>query len=236
VARNKLYKVGAMSSVNCRESASRPSTAAGAQANYKNLLACLNRAWAPLVTKAGGRFKGPNVVAFSGSFQSPCGIGGSAGGPPFYCGNTRTIYMNLNEDMGNYNRYPQAYQKIWARMWMLHQFAHEYGHHVQALTGMLSASANLQYEAQTQAEELEVVRRKELQASCFSDIFIGSNKRSYPVTGQALYQWQWLIGHVTDLNNDHGDPKNHQYWATRGFNGRNPSVCNTFTASGARVQ
>jgi predicted metalloprotease len=236
VLRSKLYKVGAMGSVNCRESKSRPATASGARANYKNLLACLNRAWAPLVTKAGGRFKGPNVVTFSGNFTSPCGIGGSANGPPFYCGGTRTIYMNLNEDMGNYNRYPQAYQKVWARMWMLHQFAHEYGHHVQALTGILQASANLQYEAQTQADELDVTRRKELQASCFSDIFIGSNRRTYPITGEALFQWKWLIGHVTDDGNDHGDAVNHQYWATRGYNGRNPSVCNTYASSAARTQ
>jgi predicted metalloprotease len=121
-------------------------------------------------------------------------------------------------------------------MWMLHQFALEYGHHVQALTGILQADANLQYDAPDQDSALELVRRKELQASCFSDIFIGSNKRSYPITGQSLAQWKWLIGDVTDPNNDHGDPQNHKYWATRGFNGRNPSVCNLFTASSAKVQ
>ena len=79
-------------------------------------------------------------------------------------------------------------------------------------------------------------RRLELQASCFSDIFIGANRRSYPVTGQSLFQWRWLIGHVTDNGNDHGDANNHQYWATRGYNARNPSVCNTFVASAAKVQ
>ncbi len=43
------------------------------------------------------------------------------------------------------------YNKVWARMWMLHQFAHEYGHHVQHLTGILDAKNNMRYEAPTQA-------------------------------------------------------------------------------------
>jgi predicted metalloprotease len=235
VLRNKLYKAGAMRSVNCKESRSRPSSAAGARANYVTLLRCLNNSWPALVTKAGGRFRPPTVQVFSGTISTPCGSY-SDSGPPFYCGSNETIYMNLSEDVGNYNRYPEAYQKVWARMWMLHQFAHEYGHHVQNLTGILAANHRIRYEAPTQAAELEGSRRLELQASCFGDIFIGSNKRTYPVTGEALFQWKWLILHWTDYNNDHGDGVNHQYWATRGFNSRNPNICNTFAASAAKVQ
>jgi len=235
VLRNKLYKAGAMSAVNCKESRSRPSNVSGARANYSNLLKCLNRSWPALVAKSGSRFRAPTVQPFSGSVSTPCGIGNDSG-PPFYCGSNETIYMNLSEDIGNYNRYPQDYQKVWARMWMLHQFAHEYGHHVQNLTGILAANHRIRYEAPSQALELEGSRRLELQASCFGDIFIGSNRRSYPITGQSLFQWKWLILHWTDHNNDHGDGVNHRYWATRGFNSRNPNVCNTFAVSSAKVQ
>jgi predicted metalloprotease len=235
VVRNRLYKAGAMASVGCKESKARPSTVAGARANYKNLWLCLNRAWAPLVTKAGGRFRAPSVQIFSGTITTPCGTHSDTG-PPFFCGTTDTIYMNLTEDIGNYNRYPQSYQKVWARMWMLHQFAHEYGHHIQNNMGILQAYARIRYERPTYAMELQDSRRLELQASCFSDIFIGANRRSYPVTGQSLFQWRWLIGHVTDYANDHGDANNHQYWATRGWNARNPSACNTFVAPAAKVQ
>ncbi|MFG1814375.1 neutral zinc metallopeptidase [Kribbella sp. NPDC049174] len=235
VLRNKLYKAGAMKAVNCKESGSRPSNVSGARANYANLLKCLNKSWPALVAKSGARFRPPTVQPFSGTVTTPCGTGNDSG-PPFYCGSNETIYMNLTEDIGNYNRYPQAYQKVWARMWMLHQFAHEYGHHVQNLTGILAANHRIRYQAPTQALELEGSRRLELQASCFGDIFIGSNKRSYPITGQSLFQWKWLILHWTDYNNDHGDGVNHRYWATRGFNSRNPSVCNTFAVSSAKVQ
>jgi uncharacterized protein len=235
VLKNSLYKAGKMASVRCKESKARPSTAAGAKANYKNLLACLNKAWAPLVTKAGGRFRAPRLIAWSGSVTSPCGTYQDSY-TPFTCGTNDTIYMNLTEDLGNYNRYSQSYQKIWARMWMLHQFAHEYGHHVQINMGILQAYARIRYERPTEAMELQDSRRLELQASCFSDIFIGSNRSTYPVTGQAQYQWRWLIGHVTDLRNDHGDANNHQYWALRGYNARDPRACNTFAASASKVQ
>ncbi|HZX08453.1 neutral zinc metallopeptidase [Kribbella sp.] len=235
VVKNALYKAGVMSSVHCRESSARPATAAGARANYKNLLGCLNKAWAPMVAKAGGRFRAPHVITFSGSVSSPCGTHMDSN-PPFFCGTNDTIYMNLTEDMGNYNRYSQSYQKIWARMWMLHQMAHEYGHHVQNNMGILQAYSRIRYDRPNYAMELQDSRRLELQASCFSDIFIGANKNSYPVTGQAQYQWRWLIGHTTDLNNDHGDANNHQYWALRGYNARDPRACITWSASAAKVQ
>jgi predicted metalloprotease len=235
VSRNRIYASGAMSSVGCRESSARPSSAAGARANYAQLRACLNRSWTAMIRRSGATFRPPTVLTFTGTVQSPCGSMSDTG-PPFYCSTNETIYMNLREDVGNYNRYPQSYQKVWARMWMLHQFAHEYGHHVQNLTGILEANHDMRYEAPTRAAELEMTRRLELQASCFSDVFIGANRRTYPITGQAQTQWRWLIGHVGDDANDHGDAPNHAYWALRGYNSRNPAACNTFTAPSARVR
>ncbi|MFK4084343.1 neutral zinc metallopeptidase [Kribbella sp. NPDC020789] len=235
VARNRLYKSGAMRSVNCHESSARQSTVAGATANYRNLWNCLNRAWPSQVTKAGARFRPPSVRTFTGTITTPCGSWSDTG-PPFYCPSTETIYMNLTQDVGNYNRYSQSIPRTWARMWMLHQFAHEYGHHVQELTGIFSAYSQLRYEAPSTAKELELSRRLELQASCFSDIFIGANRNSYPISGQSATQWRWLIGHVTDYQNDHGDAGNHRYWALRGYNTRNPSACNTYVASPRKVQ
>lgn len=235
VVRNKLYKVGAMKSVNCKESRARQSTVAGARANYQNLVACLNRAWSPMIAKAGSRNRAPTVLMFSGTVESPCGSH-SDSGPPFYCGTNDTIYMNLSQDIGNYNKYSQSYSKVWARMWMLHQFAHEYGHHVQSMTGMLAAYSRIRYERATYAQELQDSRRLELQASCFSDIFIGANRRSYPITGQSLVQWRWLIANTIDAGHDHGAPTIHKYWATRGWNGRDPSACNTWAASAGNVQ
>jgi predicted metalloprotease len=232
VSRNRIYSTGVMPGTGCKESRARPSNTAGATANYGQLKACLARAWTAQVRRSGATFRQPTVLTFTGTVQSPCGGTMSDTGPPFYCSVNETIYMNLREDIGNYNRY----DKVWARMWMLHQFGHEYGHHIQHLTGILRAKNNLRYEADTRAEELEMTRRVELQASCFSDVFIGANRRTYPISGRSLSQWRFLIVNVTDNNNDHGDAPNHQYWALRGYNSRNPGACNTFTVPSARVR
>jgi predicted metalloprotease len=224
-----------MASVACRESPARPSTVAGARANYARLQACLAKAWPTAVRRAGYTFRPATVMAFSGSVTTPCGTGYDTG-PPFYCGSNQTIYMNLREDVGNYTRYNHTPGQVWARMWMLHQFAHEYGHHVQRLTGILGANWELRYSAPTRSAALELSRRLELQASCFSDVFIGANSSTYPITGQSYAQWAWLIGNVTDRADDHGDATNHSFWARRGYDSRDPASCNTFTAPPARVK
>ncbi|WBQ04547.1 neutral zinc metallopeptidase [Kribbella sp. CA-293567] len=234
VARNRLYQAGKMGSVNCRESSARPATAAGARANYANLVNCLNRSWPALVQRSGSTFRAPRVMSFSGTVTTPCGSMYDSG-PPFYCPSNQTIYMNLTEDVGNYKRVNASYARVWARMWMLHQFAHEYGHHVQNLTGIMRASFDLRYDAPNQAGELLASRRLELQASCLGDVFIAANKRSYPLTGESLRQWNWLIGNTVDPKRDHGSKANHKYWALRGFNAVGPGACNTFTASQPRV-
>ncbi|ADB30134.1 protein of unknown function zinc metallopeptidase putative [Kribbella flavida DSM 17836] len=235
VSRNRIYRAGTMPSLGCRESNARPSTAAGARANYANLKNCLGRSWPVLVQRSGAQFRPPTVLTFTGVVQSPCGSMSDTG-PPFYCSSNEAIYMNLREDVGNYNRYRHSNGKVWARMWMLHQFAHEYGHHIQHLTGILEANHDMRYDAPTRAAELEMTRRLELQASCFSDVFIGANRRTYPITGQAQREWKWLIAHTIDPRRDHGNAENHRYWAQRGYDARTPAACNTFTSTSARVQ
>lgn len=237
VSRSRIYATGRQASVGCRESSARPSNQAGATAYYARLKFCLDRAWPRQVRAAGFTFRQPRLLTWAGSVNSPCGTVSNANYPPFYCGSNETIYMNLGEDTGWYNKYrdnPQG--KIWARMWTTHQVAHEYGHHIQAITGILRADVELQYEAPTRSAELEINRRKELQASCFADVFLGSNKGSYPIKGASLREWKWLIGTVTDYGNDHGDGKNHKYWAERGFFSRNPGLCNTYVAGSSLVE
>jgi uncharacterized protein len=235
VTRDRFYFTGQQRSVGCRESPARASNQAGAEAYYGRLLFCLNRAWPRHVLRGGDAFRPPRLVTWWGHVQSPCGSGRS-GNPPFYCGSNETIYMNLEEDIGNYRKYPTNYGRVWTRMWTTHQLAHEYGHHLQELTGILDAYVDLRYDAPSYQKELEWSRRLELQASCLADVFIGSNKGSYPIRGESHRQWAWLIGHVTDLKNDHGDAPNHQYWARRGYNSRNPGACNTFVAGSSLVR
>ncbi|TCN40837.1 hypothetical protein EV644_105121 [Kribbella orskensis] len=65
-----------------------------------------------------------------------------------------------------------------------------------------------------------------------------SNRRSYGLTGLLYNQWLYVVnnsGDVPYLPRDHGSKKSHGFWGRRGFNGRNPAVCNTFAAPGSQV-
>ncbi len=231
VTRDRFYVTGSMASVGCQLSG-RPSSKAGITTYYNALFRCLNTAWAPKLRRGGDPFRAPRVLMIAGPVTSPCGGGFSA--VSYYCGRNEVIYMRYDMDVENYNRYSQNYQKVWAKMWAMHTVAHEYGHHVQQLSGIMTASWNRTYSMDDEGGRLQESRRRELQASCLGNLFIGANRRALPISGENKRQYLWAISHTIDPRRDHGSPPNHNIWALRGYNGRNPSLCNTFTAS-ARV-
>ena len=113
------------------------------------------------------------------------------------------------------------------------------GHHVQHSVGILTLYNEL-YRGRTQAGQLEVQRRKELQASCLGAAFLGANKTTFHLTGRRLAIWQNIVRHVGDEYNDahirdHGSRKSHAYWTLKAFTATTPAACNTFTAPPKRV-
>ncbi len=234
-ARNRLYKTGVQKSVNCREPGDRPATPAGARKYYAAVIACLNRAWPAQVRKAGYNFVTPRLVSFWGSSTSPC-----AGNAPssYYCSANHTIYMDSKGDIEFWRKNPEGYQRAFKRADMLHTVSHEYGHHIQAITGILTGERGLGYNA-SYAVELELSRRTEIQASCFGNVFMGSNRRTYPVAGELRKQLAWRTAHSGDEYGDardHGSREIQPYWANRGFNSRNPGSCNTYVAGAQYVR
>ena len=234
VAKNRFYKTGVQKTVNCRESFARANSATNARKYYNSVLACLVRAWPKQVTLAGARFVPPHLVAFSGTATSPCG-----GNSPssFYCSTNRTIYMDTNSDLRwyqmylSYNNRTQA--MAWLRAEMTDTVAHEFGHHIQNMTGILEATYNLRYEFSGD-KSLEMSRRLEIQATCFGNVFMGANKSSYGMTGLLKSQLDYLHSHQGDeymTQRDHGSRGIIPRWANAGFVTRNPGSCNTYTAS-----
>ena len=83
----------------------------------------------------GGRYERTKVVLFRDAVQSGCGVADAASGP-FYCPEDRKVYLDLsfldelNRRFGAPGEFARAYV-----------IAHEFGHHVQHLTGSDRASA-----------------------------------------------------------------------------------------------
>ena len=237
VAKNALYKVGQMRPVNCKESNVRPNTARNAAEYWARIKPCLDKSWAPLVAKAGYKFRAPQMLYWSGtSVSNPCSNGGAVN-VPFYCSANHTMYMKVDVFVKAYNEYPDAESKAYARMWYSRSVAHEYGHSVQYMTGILQASSRIRYEQTDYDGQKRMTRRLELQANCFAGVFLAANKRSYPINGLMLYVWKKWVVTAGDKpeQGDHGSVASQARFMGRSFNTANPASCNTYAASPANV-
>ncbi|MFK4087748.1 neutral zinc metallopeptidase [Kribbella sp. NPDC020789] len=229
VAQNRLYRAGAVPASRCKEPTERATSVAQLRAYYTEFVHCLDRAWAPVVRKAGYKFWAPKVEILVGDQRrSQCSISDSAA----YCGGV--ISLQATFDLSNQRRY----NKLWTRTTMAFLVAHEYGHHIQQLTGIMDASqTRTNYARGTSAQLLES-RRLELQASCFSGVYLGADRKYFPASGAWLQKWNWTVANRGDEWNptrSHGNKANHSRWSRKGFGAGNPAACNTFTASAASV-
>lgn len=235
---NRLYKTGAIPSSKCKQANVSLRTFAGVVAYENNLFKCLYGSWALPLKQAGAAYKvAPKLVVHNSSaVNSKCGV--VTGGTAFFCGADHGyIYIPAYVIINYWKQSP-----TFAQAYATFTLSHEYGHHVQWLTGILNASWARQRAFSTYAAQLEESRRRELQASCLGGAVDGANKRNYPFSGGFMTQYNWVISNSGDQPGgvrDHGSIKNHAFWVTAGFNARHSYTvagnCNTFNASSAYV-
>nr|WP_275402402.1 neutral zinc metallopeptidase [Streptomyces sp. SID13031] len=233
VTTSRLYTVGVLSPTQCLEPKAIPTTITGTKAYYGLILPCLNRTWWLAMKKASLPYRAPKLVVFTGPMKTICGA--EKGNRAFYCGTNETIYMPYALGAAYYARNP-----ISGRVWMMNTLAHEYGHHVQKLSGIYAASLSRQINAATPADQLTESRRRELQASCFGSAYLGAAGPYIPLRGPLLTTWTQLVANTGDefsrpRVHDHGNRANHSRWSLAGFNTKSPNVCNTFVASRLRT-
>nr|WP_298928297.1 neutral zinc metallopeptidase [uncultured Erythrobacter sp.] len=135
-----------------------------------NALTSLNETWAPEFARAGIRFEEPFLDLYRGGRVTTqgCGSASSASGP-FYCPADKGIYI----DTSFYDQLAQISGTggDFARLYVI---AHEYGHHIQNLTGIAGQVRSLQQRSPRQANDLQV--RMELQADCYAGVWAGKNR------------------------------------------------------------
>ncbi|MEV0802537.1 neutral zinc metallopeptidase [Kribbella sp. NPDC050281] len=232
VTANKLYKIGPIATASCAEPPFSPANFAAARAYYNRLLPCLNRTWSLAMKKAGIRFVPPKAVVYAGQVPSPCGVQRSVRAA--YCATNLTIYIPYAVDNRNFKS-----NAVYSRALRLNTFAHEYGHHVQYLTGILVASM-ARAQKMTPAQKLLESRRRELQATCLGGAYLGANAPVIPMNGPLLVNWKFLIAHTGDdysrpRVHTHGNRVSNYRWLVAGYNRKSPNYCNTYTAVPARV-
>ncbi|MFF0271479.1 neutral zinc metallopeptidase [Kribbella sp. NPDC004536] len=223
---NPIYRVGLLPSSDCRQPSYQATSLSDVRAYFTEYVACLNKVWAPVIRKAGFTFSPPKLVVVLGeSPSSPCNVDD---GRDYYCGDT--IYMDAATHIDYAKTDPDE-----ARAWMALAIGHEYGHHVQALIGVLTAYLQREKSLNGVEAHLEDNRRMELQASCFSAVYIGADRNKFPVTADWLRTWDLVRLDTQDDDHDHGSGVNHGHWTGAGFTAASPAACNTYTAASSVV-
>ncbi|UVS77211.1 putative metalloprotease [Actinokineospora sp. UTMC 2448] len=211
-----------------------PSDPAAAKAFFTRVLPCMEEAWAPAMERAGLPYETPGLEFPSGtSWESPCGSTSGATAAAFYCSRNNTIYMPFEGlQTGDYGNQPGYYLAL---------FGHEFGHHIQWLSGILPTYHEAKYEAGDQtAAGLELSRRAELQASCLGGMwFAGAWNGDAGVPDEIVRQFladgyqrgDWNA----NLPRDHGSPENNGSWQEHGYRNNRGNYCNTWAADSQHV-
>lgn len=128
------------------------------------VLADTEEVWAEVFAEEGMEYVDPTLVLFSGSVQSACGMAGSATGP-FYCPADSKLYIDLSfyDELERQFNAPGDFA-------MAYVVAHEVGHHVQNLLGVLGDVQQARNQlSETEYNKLQV--RLELQADYLSGVW-----------------------------------------------------------------
>jgi predicted metalloprotease len=117
--------------------------------------------WNDAFAQAGESYQPAETVLFDGSVNTACGAASSAVGP-FYCPLDTHVYL----DLGFYNELQQRFGAQGGPLAEGYVVAHEYGHHIQNLLGVLDTASSSRASGPGSAAV-----RIELQADCLAGVW-----------------------------------------------------------------
>jgi uncharacterized protein len=201
----------------------------------KQLVGCLVKAFAKPLAAQGIKLTTLKVKGYRSTIKTPCGRFGQTVAPAYYCSATRTIYWPVSGDDAD-----EAY--TFARLGYVALIAHEFGHHMQAASGMLLEYGRRTYQTKSRSARYLLSRRLELQAQCFEGIFLAATARSIGLSSNDRYQlrvWHTYTGDEDPPESrkpDHGSSAAQIRWLNRGLDSADFGRCNTWTASKRSVK
>jgi predicted metalloprotease len=195
-----------------------------------------------------GRVEGyrpPQLIIVDGSTGTQCGTASNATGP-FYCPPEETVYV----DPTFFALLREQFDATAGPLAQLYVLAHEYGHHVQNLTGIVE-----QYPNNGSGPDSNGVRT-ELQADCFAGAWVAAAGEQVDAEGDAFLQTPTEAqisdalnaaasvgddhiqeesgGQVNPESWTHGSSEQRQRWFAVGYQG-GVAACDTFSVSGAEL-
>lgn len=193
--------------------------------------------WGAILKSKDGRYSPPTLVLFTDLVQSACGTAKAATGP-FYCPPDHKVYIDLgfyqqlSETLGAPGDFAQAYV-----------VAHEVGHHVQNLLGVLAQANQMKEAAGSTSGANEVQVRVELQADCLAGVWAFHANKQHQVieegdveealnaasaVGDDTLQRR-SQGRVVPDSFTHGSSEQRATWFRRGLETGSVEKCDTFS-------
>ena len=202
----------------------------------------LDTYWAKELPSLGVEYHSTNIILFTDQTSTGCGGATSAVGP-FYCPSDETIYI----DTAFFDELQSRFGSSGGPLAQMYVVAHEWGHHIQNITGIMNG-LNLQ----DTGPSSDAVRL-ELQADCFAGAWVGAAPTikdddgvSFlaPVTDAEIQDalsaaaavgddriQESTTGQVNPERWTHGSSQSRQKWFGIGYQG-GPDACNTFQVNG----
>ncbi len=207
------------------------------------ILGSTEDAWQKIFQEAGRRYQAPGLVMFNARTRSGCGAAQSEMGP-FYCPNDKKVYLDTSFFQELQTRFRGCSGPDTAcRFAYAYVVAHEVGHHVQNLMGVLPRVQQAQRAASSEAESNALQVRVELQADCFAGVWafhtqqqirleeadVRAAMQTAAAIGDDMLQRR-SQGYVVPDSFTHGSSAQRQRWFMMGLRSGQISACNTFRA------
>jgi len=210
-------------------------TGADADANEQCRIVGLDNSLTTYWASAIQGLEPPQTRIFQGSVSTGCGQATSAVGP-FYCPPDKGIFL----DLGFFDELEKSYGAKGGDFAQAYVLAHEYGHHVQNVTGTSERSRRLPEQKGPQGAST----RLELQADCYAGAWAANAQRDGFITfddtdideglsaaaavGDDRIQ-EASQGRVDPESWTHGSAEQRQKWFRIGLKAGKPQACDTFS-------